>query len=322
MTPKKAHTRVLVADDDPDLRDILRSVLEPAGFAVTEAADGAQALEAVCAKPPDLVILDYMMPRMSGPEVCGRLKHDTVLCHVPVIMLTGKSEVQDKVAGIDAGADDYVVKPFDPQELLARVRMVLRRASVDLEANPLTKLPGNVSIQRELERRIASGEAYAVCYIDLNRFKAFNDHYGFKRGDEVIQRTAEVLLQSVRSHGTPQDFIGHIGGDDFIVITSRGRAEALCDAIVRSFDVMALGLYDEEDRARGYLVHTDRRGYEIKVPLLSVAIALVTTDGQPITHPGEIAKIGAELKAYAKQFERSVYVKERRGPPPAGGESA
>jgi len=318
----KAHNRVLVADDDPDLRDILRSVLEPAGFAVTEAADGTQAWEAVCAKPPDLVILDYLMPGMSGPEVCGRLKRDTVLCHVPVIMLTGKSEVQDKVAGIDAGADDYVVKPFDPQELLARVRMVLRRASVDLEANPLTKLPGNVSIQRELERRIASGEAYAVCYLDLNRFKAFNDHYGFKRGDEVIQRTAEVLLQSVRTHGTPRDFIGHIGGDDFIVITSRDHAEGLCDAIIQRFVAMAGGLYDEEDRARGYLLHTDRRGQELRVPLLSIAIALVTTDGQRITHPGEVAKIGAELKAYAKRCEGSAYVKERRGSPPTEGKRA
>ena len=308
----KAHKRVLVADDDPDLRDILRSVLEPAGFAVTEAQDGAQALEAVRATPPDVVILDYMMPRMTGPEVCAALKQDTVLCHIPVVMLTGKSEVQDKVAGIDAGADDYVVKPFDPQELLARVRMVLRRASVDLEANPLTKLPGNVSIQRELERRIASGEAYAVCYIDLNRFKAFNDHYGFKRGDEVIQRTAEVLLQSVRARGTPQDFIGHIGGDDFIVMTSRGGAEALCEAIIQRFDAMAGGLYDEADRARGYLLHTDRRGQELRVPILSVAIALVTSDGQRITHPGEIAKIGAELKAYAKHSERSACVKERR----------
>lgn len=314
----KALKRVLVADDDPDLRDILRSVLEPAGFSVIEAEDGERALEAVRAQPPDLVILDYMMPRMTGPQVCERLKRDAMLCHVPVIMLTGKSEIQDRVAGIDAGADDYVVKPFDPQELLARARMVLRRASVDLEANPLTKLPGNVSIQRELERRIASGDAYAVCYIDLNRFKTFNDHYGFQRGDEVIQRTAELLLGSVRSHGTPQDFIGHIGGDDFIVVTSKDHAEALCDAIVRGFDAMAPELYDEGDRARGYLLHTDRKGQEVKVPLLSVAIALVTNEEQRLTHPGQIAKIGAELKAYAKQLEGSVYVKERRVSPEGG----
>ena len=144
-------TRVLVADDDADLRDILRSVLEPAGFEVAEAPDGAAALAAIRTAPPELVIIDYMMPGMTGPEVVAQIKQDTVLRHVPIIMLTGKSEVHDKVHGLDAGADDYVVKPFEPVELLARVKMVLRRASQDLDANPLTRLPGNISIQRELE---------------------------------------------------------------------------------------------------------------------------------------------------------------------------
>jgi len=306
--------RILVADDDPDLRDILRSVLEPAGFAVTEAEDGARALDAIHQRPPDLLILDYMMPQVTGPEVCRQLKQDMLLRHVPIIMLTGKSELQDKVDGIDAGADDYLVKPFEPAELLARVRMVLRRTSTDLEANPLTRLPGNVSIQRELERRIASGEAYAVCYLDLDRFKAFNDHYGFKRGDEVIQRTAGLLLRAVKAHGTPADFVGHIGGDDFIAITTEDRADALCQAIIAAFDAMAPQLYDAEDRARGHLLHTDRRGQQVKVPLLSISIAVVTNEGGTVTHPGQIARIGAELKAYAKQFDRSLYVKERRAP--------
>ena len=303
---------ILIADDDPDLRDILRSVFEPSGFTVKEADNGRHALETVRSQPPDLVILDYMMPEMTGPQVCEQLKQDLLLRHIPVIMLTGKSEVQDKVYGIDAGADDYLVKPFEPSELLARVKMVLRRASRDLEANPLTRLPGNISIQRELERRIASGEKYGVGYVDLDRFKSFNDHYGFKRGDEVIQKTADVLLETSKTLGGPGDFVGHIGGDDFIVITSADRADTLCEGIVRNFDAMARQLYDEEDRTRGYLLHTDRKGQEVKIPLLSVSIALVTNAAQALTHPGQIAKIGAELKAYAKQFDRSIYVKERR----------
>lgn len=307
-----ASSTILIADDDADLRDILRSVLEPEGFAVDEASDGERALEAVRSRPPDLVILDYMMPGLTGPQVCERLKQDMLLRHLPIIMLTGKSEVQDKVEGINAGADDYLVKPFEPKELVARVRMVLRRTARDLEANPLTKLPGNISIQRELERRLGAGRSLAVCYIDLDRFKAFNDHYGFTRGDEVIQRTAAILLEASRTHGSPKDFVGHIGGDDFIIVTTAERAEALCEGIIRDFDVMAAGLYDEEDRARGYLLHTDRKGQQIKIPLLSISIALVTSQSQPLTHPGQIATIGAELKAYAKQFDRSIYVKERR----------
>jgi diguanylate cyclase (GGDEF)-like protein len=308
-----AKTRVLIADDDEDLRDILRSVLEPAGFEVAEADAGDRALAAVRTNPPSLVILDYMMPGMTGPQVCEQLRQDLILRHVPIIMLTGKSEVHDKVAGLNAGADDYLVKPFEPTELLARVQMILRRATRDLEANPLTRLPGNVSIQRELEERLSRRpEELAVCYIDLDRFKAFNDHYGFKRGDEVITATADVLLHASRTSGSDADFVGHIGGDDFIVLTERSKAEGLCEEIVRRFDAMAQQLYDTEDRARGYIVHTDRKGHKVHVPFLSVSIALVTSDAQPLTHPGQIARIGAELKAYAKQFNRSIYVKERR----------
>ena len=305
-------TTILVADDDPDVRDILRTILEPAGFSIAEAADGEAALHAVRVHPPDLVILDYMMPKLTGPQICEQLKQDVLLRHLPIIMLTGKGELQDKVDGISAGADDYLVKPFEPKELLARVQMVLRRTSQDLDANPLTRLPGNISIQRELETRLAAGGPIAVAYIDLDRFKAFNDHYGFKRGDEVIRQTAAVLLEASKHCGSPRDFIGHIGGDDFIVITTTDRAVALCEVIIRDFDAMVAGLYDEADRARGYLLHTDRKGQTAKIPLLSISIALVTNEERRLTHPGQVAELGAELKAYAKQFDRSLYVRERR----------
>jgi len=307
-------TRILVADDDPDLRDILRSILEPQGFVVTEAENGELALQAIQSSAPDLVIIDYMMPRMTGPQVCERLRQDALLRHLPVIMLTGKSETQDKVLGLNAGVDDYLVKPFEPQELLARVHMVLRRTSQSLDANPLTRLPGNITIQRELERRLASGESIAVCYADLDRFKSFNDHYGFKRGDEVITRTADVLLKASKAAGSPTDFVGHIGGDDFIVITTAERAVPLCEIVIRDFDAMAATLYDEADWQRGYLLHVDRKGQTVKIPLLSISIALVTNEEHPLTHPGQVATLGAELKAYAKQFDRSIYVKERRKP--------
>ena len=315
MIPRSPATHILVADDAPDLRDILRSILEPAGFSIDEAEDGAQVLARLHERTPDLMILDYMMPRLSGPELCAQIKDDMLLRHIPILMLTGKSEVQDKVRGIAAGADDYLVKPFEPQELLARVQMALRRTAMDLEANPLTKLPGNISIQRELERRLAGGASLAVCYLDLNRFKAFNDHYGFQRGDEVIRQTAAVLLEACRESGTPQDFIGHIGGDDFVIITMEERGDAVCRTVVRRFDALVASWYDEEDRRRGYLLHTDRRGQLVKQPLLSIAIALLTTAAGPLTSPAQVAKVGAELKAYAKQFEQSVYVKERRQGP-------
>ncbi len=309
MTPPQT---VLIADDDPDLRDILRSILEPTGFQVIEASDGQAALDLVRRQRPDLLILDYNMPRMDGMQVCTALKQDVLLRHIPIIMLTGRGEVNQKVEGMEGGVDDYLVKPFEPQELLARVRMVLRRTSQELEANPLTRLPGNVSIQREIETRLADKKPLAVCYADLDRFKAFNDHYGFTRGDEAIKHTAKVLLSAARECGNPDDFVGHIGGDDFVVVTTPDRAEAMCQRIVEAFDATISHLYDEADRKCRAITHTDRKGAPVTVGLLTVSIAIVSSASHTLTHVGQIAKIGAELKAYAKQCDKSLYVKERR----------
>lgn len=303
---------ILVADDDPDLRDILRSILEPQGFQVVEAPDGQAALDTIQRQLPDLLILDYAMPRLTGPEVCQALKQDLLLRHIPIIMLTGRGETQDKVVGIEAGADDYLVKPFEPMELLARVRMVIRRTSQELEANPLTRLPGNISIQREIETRLAAKLPVAVCYCDLDLFKEFNDHYGFERGDQAIRHTAKVLLEAAKRHGNPTDFVGHIGGDDFVLVTTPDRADAVCETIVQEFDATIPQLYDEEDRARGYLVHTTRKGQEVTVRLLTISIAVVSNADRTLTHFGQVASIGAELKAYAKQFDKSLYVKDKR----------
>ncbi len=303
---------VLIADDEPDLREILGIVLEAEGFKVLEADNGEEALALVKQQRPDIMIVDYMMPVMTGPELCKAVKQDIFLRHVPIIMLTGKKEVQDKVEGINAGADDYVIKPFEPEELLARVQMVLRRTAQGLEANPLTRLPGNASIQQELDKRIREGNGIAACYVDLNRFKAFNDHYGFKRGDDVIAGTARVLMEASRAKGGSNDFLGHIGGDDFILLSDPDIAEELCEEILKRFDEMAIQLYDPEDQARGYILHKDRSGNEIQAGFLSVAIALVSTKDRPLDHPAEIAEIGAQLKALAKQSEKSTYVTDRR----------
>jgi len=314
MNPPKT---ILVADDDPDLRDILHSVLEPAGFHVLEAPDGQRALETVqnTNPPPDLLILDYAMPGLTGPQVCERLKVDTLLRHIPIIMLTGKSEIQDKIDGMNAGADDYVLKPFEPKELLARVRMVLRRTMQGLEANPLTRLPGNTAIVQTLEDRIISNMPLAVAYCDLDRFKTFNDQYGFHRGDEIIRNTAKILLNATKTKGHEDDFVGHIGGDDFVLVTTPDRANAVCDMIVHEFDTMVHALYDEQERTQGFFLHTDRGGHTSRIPLISISIALVTNERRAITHPGQIASLGAELKKYAKQFDHSLVVKERRQVP-------
>ena len=305
--------RILVVDDEPDIRDVLRLTLEAEGYEVFEAADGEEAITQVQKLSPQLILLDYKLPRLEGPQVCHRLKKDILLQHLPIIMLTSKGEITDKLEGINAGADDYLTKPFDPTELLARVRMVLRRTARALDANPLTKLPGNVSILEELQTRIEGGKPIAVCYIDLDQFKAFNDTYGFERGDEVIRTTARILLVAMRERGTPEDFLGHIGGDDFVMITQPHTVEAICKKIVSEVSDTAPGFYNEEDRKRGYIEAKDRDGRPRLFPLLTISIAVVTNESRPIKHVAEVAQLGAELKEWAKQKGGNRWVKDRRG---------
>lgn len=304
--------RILLVDDDPDILDVLEITLSEENYEILKAHDGQEGLQIIKSKPLDLILLDYNMPKMNGRQVCMEVKKDILLRHIPIIMVTGKGDVSDKVGGIDAGADDYIVKPFEPKELLARIRMILRRTERDLEANPLTRLPGNISILNELDKRIASKAFFAVCYIDLDKFKSYNDKYGFEHGDEVIRETARILIQSAQEKGNPDDFIGHIGGDDFVIVTTPKAADGLCEKIIADFESKAPSFYTEEDRKNGYIIGHDRKGKEQKIPLISVSIGVVSNEARKIEHVAQVGEIGAELKAYAKSLERSNYVKDQR----------
>lgn len=304
--------KILIVDDDPDIRDVLKLTLSEENYEVLEAENGEEALKAIHTKSPDLVLIDYQMPILNGREVCELVKKDLLLRHLPIIMVTGKGEVHDKIGGIEAGADDYIVKPFEPKELLARIRMILRRTQIDLEANPLTRLPGNVSILNELSNRLESKALFAVCYVDLDKFKAYNDVYGFEHGDEVIRETGRTLIRTVQKFGNSDDFIGHIGGDDFVVITTPKAADNICKGIIADFNKIAPFFYTETDRQKGYIIAHDRQGKIQNIPLLSISIGVVTNEARIIEHVAQIGEIGAELKSYAKSLEKSNYVWDKR----------
>ncbi len=307
-----AKKRILIVDDDPDILDVLRLTIPEEEYEVVEARDGQEALDKVYERPPDLAILDYVMPKIDGPSLCRKLKKDVLLRHMPIIMLTGKGEVKDKVQGLDAGADDYMVKPFEPEELLARIRTTLRRSQRDLDASPLTRLPGNVSIFNEIDRRIKSGEKFAVGYVDLDKFKIFNDKYGFTWGDRIIQQTARVVIKAVEEKGSSDDFLGHIGGDDFVIVTALATIIQICEQIVKDFDEVTKGLYNPRDREKGYITGKNRQGKTVKAELITVSIGVVTNEHLKFTHVAQVAGIGAELKEYAKKKKKSNYVKDMR----------
>lgn len=306
-------SRLVVADDTPDLLSLIKEALGREGYQVREAEDGRKALELIRADPPDAVILDLWMPGMDGFTVVRELKRDALLAHLPVIIMSAAGTTDNKIQGLDLGADDFVTKPLELPELIARVRMVLRRTRQGLDANPLTKLPGNTTIQSRIEAAIAAGGPLAVVYADLNSFKAYNDAYGYEAGDRVIKETARVLLESVRDAGDARaDFLGHIGGDDFIVVTLPERADALSREIVRRFDALAPSFYKDADRARGKLRSVDRQGNEVEFPFLSIALGVCHNQLRPLTSYAEVAALGAELKKVAKRGPGSTYFIDRR----------
>ncbi len=302
---------ILVADDEDVFLRLLQEALTTVSYRVVTAGNGAEALEKVRHTPPDLVVLDVNMPKMDGFSVCEAIKSDVVLRHIPVLMLTAQRGVSSKVLGLEHGADDYLTKPFDMEELLARIRSLLRRAKLDLEANPLTKLPGNVSIEKEILHRLGTQAPFAALYVDLNSFKAYNDVYGFVKGDDVIRETARLIRAVSEPDG---GFVGHIGGDDFIVLTTPEHAEALSKKIIQAFDAKSPEFYKEEDRARGHIMTKNRQGQETRYPLLSVAVGVVTNRHRKISSLGEVSTIGAEMKGFAKEQKEkgSFYAIDRR----------
>ncbi|HEY8314121.1 MAG TPA: response regulator [Candidatus Baltobacteraceae bacterium] len=312
MNAENAGKQILVVDDDRNLRKIITTNLEIAGYDVLSAANGTEALAALDRAQPDLVLLDIMMPVMDGYETARQIRRHPVNAHVPIIMLTAKSEVDDKITGFDAGADDYMTKPFGPQELLARVRAKIRRVEVDASLSPLTRLPGNLAIEAELRRRIDGREPFAVLYEDLDNFKSFNDVYGFTHGDEAIQLLAATTVDVVRRRGTLRDFVGHIGGDDFLVVTLPDRAEEVAREVIDGFDRDIRKLYKEQDLRQGFIETRDRRGTLNRFPIMSLSIAIVSTEQRELTNYAQVGEAVAELKRYAKSIGGSVFVKDKR----------
>jgi PleD family two-component response regulator len=303
---------VLVVDDDKILREIIGTNLELGGFDVVCAPDGPSALALLDDRLPDVVVLDVVMPLMDGYATLGRIRRHATASHVPVIVLTGGgADTTEPVRSLEAGADDFIAKPFSPQEMLARVRAKVRRANVDSSLQPLTRLPGNIAIEHEVRRRFEAREPWAVIYADLDNFKAFNDRYGFVRGDDAIRLVSTTMSDTIKRIGADTDFLGHIGGDDFIIVTSAQRAENLARTVAEAFDRDVLPLYDPADRKNGYIGAKDRRGNNVRFPLMSLSLAIVTQSPR-ITSYQSIGEVAAELKSFAKRQAGSFVAMDKR----------
>jgi diguanylate cyclase (GGDEF)-like protein len=305
------RSRVLVADDDGPTRALIDMALADAGYDRVLAFDGRSALEMAKAVRPDLVVLDIGMPGMTGDEVHRELRRDARTRYIPVVFVTARRATGDLTERLRNGADDYVTKPFDVDELVARIAAALRRSSELRSLNPLSGLPGNLSIAREIETRLGDGEDVACLYVDVDHFKEFNDRHGFARGDQLIAHLADLLTVTLAALGD-DTFIGHVGGDDFVVLVPAARAEEVAREIIERFDDSIPDLYDEEDRRRGWVEAHDRRGRIRRFPFVTVSIGIVPLHRGRFANATEVARAAAEMKEVAKRRSASGYAVDQR----------
>lgn len=305
------NAKILLADDSHAIRFLVSEILTNAGFTVIEAEDGQEAIDKTYKENPDLLILDYEMPHKTGFDVVREVRSRTGYLHTPIIIFTAVSDKSTKLEGLGLDIDDYLTKPADEDEIVARVKLLLKRNKQKMDCNPLTRLPGNPSIQARVEQEIASGRTFAVLYCDLNNFKSFNDKYGFEAGDRVLKTESQIIVSAAMQD--PASFVGHIGGDDFIVVCSFDKADAIAREITTKTDAVAPSFYNEEDRTNGYMISTNRKGETEKFNFLSIGIGIVHNTKKPLTSFAMVSNIGSELKCLAKKHENgSFYVMDRR----------
>jgi DNA-binding response OmpR family regulator len=306
---RREAPRVLIVDDDASIRLICREVLELGGYQVRDASSANAALAEARRFRPDMILLDVLMPGIDGYRTAEMIRTDPAIGMAPIMFLSARGDTADKVRAFRSGAEDYMVKPFDAAELLARVGKALDRQARELGASPTTQLPGADAIQAEIERRIATRDGGAVaCYLDLDNLKAFNDFYGYAKANAVIRQTSDVIRAIVQRFGGPGDFIGHIAGDDFVFVTSSDRVDQVCHAMCDRFDQLIRLYYDPNDRQRGYIETLDRFGVQRRFPIMSVSIAAISlTRAKSYAGLAELAAVG---KGTAKAIPGSSYVRD------------
>jgi PleD family two-component response regulator len=304
---------VLIIDEaDDEVGELLALLLAPVGHRVRVVASADAALDAARRFLPDLVIVDAGLAGDGGIELFHELRADPRTACAAIMVLSDDADVDARIAGVTSGVDDYVVKPIEPRELVARITARLERSRQLRGVSPLTGLPGNFAIQRELEALLVSGEPFALLHADLDRFKAFNDRYGFVRGDEAIRVAGRAIVDAVGDAGPLPRFVGHVGGDDFAVIVPPDQVDKICAAVVARVEVLLPPLYDPADRERGFIEVLDRRGRVHASPLLTISMGVALSTLRTFGSPAEVSSVASELKALAKMQEGSAWRIDRR----------
>jgi len=304
--------RGILLTPDAELAALFQSLWQPLEVEWTVITEGRRAMEVIFNEPPDILVVDNRLQDIPSTEVATIVKSENVYRQLPVILCLDHKDLEQGWNWNEIEADDFLVRPFTKDEARERVHLTLCRASRAMDANPLTKLPGNTSIISRIQDLIDRQDDFALAYCDLDYFKSFNDKYGFSRGDEVLMMSARVIVNTIRGFQGVRSFVGHVGGDDFVFIVPAEIAEEACKRVVEAFDAIVPHFYDADDRDRECIISTDRQGEVRTFPLMAISIAVVfNTDGR-LKHYGEASAIAMGLKKKAKENPKSSYVLDRR----------
>jgi DNA-binding response OmpR family regulator len=284
---------LLVVEDDADIAEMLRMYFSGHGYEVKVVDNGSEALSSTHQIIPNLIILDIILPDMDGYTICQELRTRPRTRHIPIIFLTQKDERSDRIAGLELGADDYITKPFDIEELKLRVQNAIWRAEREILVDPRTGLPTGQHVKEQLGQ-LLSANRWALLDCRINHFEGYKDIYSFVSGDEVLAGTATLLKKVLSDNGREQDFIGHAGGGNFIIVSEAEIAPKLSQEIKQHFNATVKDYYSEDDRKRGYLMPPEGTG--MTTPLMTMTVGVISSDGVTFTDLRELTEAALEAR--------------------------
>ncbi|MDD5173819.1 MAG: diguanylate cyclase [Candidatus Omnitrophota bacterium] len=305
--------KILIVSSDKKLKEVLKFCFDGWGYEIFLENSGFKDLTPIKKISPDVVVADVHSASKEALEICRILKDDFITAFIPIVALIDKRQLRDQLLEIKQGIDDYLIKPPDPLDLRVRIEMAIKRSQYSFYSSPLTGLPSGRIIEETLKSKIDNSENFAFGYIDIDNFKYFNDAYGYLKGDRVIMQTAYILYTVIKESGRKNDFIGHIGGDDFVFITSIDKYIAVSEKFISLFDRLIPFHYSDPDRSNGYITARDRTHKIKNIPLMSASLALVLKDGSSVI--GNIIEINekvCEIKRYLKTLAGSKFMSDRR----------
>lgn len=308
---KKAKISIIV--EDRNLQDYIVLILMGEDYDVKAYTTQSDALSNLEKDFPDVIVSIFHSSNINGLDICKVLRKNFLFRYTPIIFILEDTDSLNKAKLIYAGGDDYLQRSMLEEELLLKIKLSLSRVAREKDINPLTMLPGQSNLLKELQKRIDEKALFAICCADLYKLRFYNQRYGFKKGDEVIRYVSSSILKILREFGSPSDFLAHPQNDDFFFLTPHDSAEAVADKITKTFDLNISSFYDMEDRKRGHLLIKNRKGEILKIPFLRVYVGIVTNENYQFFNPTQVIQIVTELVEFAqKSSEKSAYAKERR----------